>query len=84
MNEPWWCEGFIELFGEILYIFRIRNYNYPSGKYGYFHTSTIQNIEQKQENNKSFLILETKNSKYKVECVEEFKIHYNKGSKPEV
>ena len=54
------------------------------GDCGYFHTSTIQNIEQKQENNKSFLILETKNSKYKVECVEEFKIHYNKGSEPEV
>lgn len=63
MNEPWWCEGWVELFSEILYIFRYRNYNYPNGQYGYFHTSTIQNVEQKDNG----LIVETRNSKYFVE-----------------
>lgn len=72
-NDQWWCEGVVELFSEILYIFRYRNYNYPNGKYGYFHTSTIKNVEQKDNG----LILETRNSKYFVELKEEVKIHTN-------
>lgn len=80
MNESWWCEGYVELFSEILYIFRIRNYNYPNGQYGYFHTSTIKNVEQKDNS----LIIETQNSKYFVELKEEVKMHINKGLEPKV
>lgn len=72
-GDNFWVEGWVELFSEILYIFRYRNYNYPNGKYGYFHTSSIQKIEQKENG----LLLETLNSKYFVELKEEVKMHIN-------
>lgn len=79
-GENFWTEGFVELFGEILYIFRIRNCHYSNGKYGYFHTSTIKNIDQKDNG----LIVETRNSKYFVELKEEVEMHINNGSEPEI
>lgn len=79
-DNPWWCEGFIEMFDPVLYLLRVKNCENPEGKYGYFHTSTIQNVNQKDNG----LIVETKNSKYFVEILDDVKIHVNRGSEPEI
>lgn len=76
-GENWWAEGFVEIFNSFLYIYRIRNYNYPKGSLGFFYTSVIQDIEEVEENGQKFLILTTLNSKYRVEEVEEFKIKFD-------
>jgi hypothetical protein len=65
-DQNWWCEGEVEYFNLFLQLFRFRNYNHPTFSPGFFYTSNIEEIEEMD----GYIVLTTKNSKYKVEKVE--------------
>ena len=54
LDDQWFCEGFLGndiKLGEQIDLFRIANYNYPTGRLGSFNTSIVEKIEPVDDKN---------------------------------